>query len=93
MAQAPRDFWNHVIGEFKEKDHGHSFNFMMAEPNPFDMPHKVFVGPNGEYRYANVKKTVAHIVVDEDWFLNPVNGAVVEKWQISMRWQHDPKSW
>ena len=89
MAQAPREFWNQVVGEFREKEHGHSFNWTKAEENPFGMPHKVFVGPNGEYRFAKVLKTVAHIVVDEDWNTNPTNGAVVEKWQINVRWNHE----
>jgi len=48
-----------------------------------DYPHKVWVGGEGfcgmrGYRYANVKKTVAVIVVDEDEKGLPV----VEKWHI-----------
>ena len=48
-----------------------------------DYPHKVWVGGGGVcgmtgWRYANVRKTVAVIVVDEDEKGLPV----VEKWHI-----------
>jgi hypothetical protein len=48
-----------------------------------DYPHKVWVGGEGVcgmrgYRYANVRKTVAVIVVDEDEKGLPV----VEKWNL-----------
>ena len=76
------------IGVFVEKDTGNYFEY--SRNNEFtnqiwirDFPHKVWVGGEGVcgmtgYRYANVKKTVAYIVVDED----KVGLPVVEKWDL-----------
>ena len=76
------------IGMFVEKDTGNYFEYSVNdEPlsNSFgeDFPHKVWVGGEGfcgmrGWRYANVRKTVAVIVVDEDEFGLPVT----EKWYI-----------
>jgi len=76
------------IGVFVEKDTGNYFEYSVNdEPysNPLseDFPHKVWVGGGGVagmtgWRYANVKKTVAVIVVDEDEYGLPVT----EKWYI-----------
>jgi hypothetical protein len=38
---------------------------------------------DGSVRFANVKKTVAHVCVDEDDEGNPI----VEKWQIKHIWK------
>ena len=74
------------IGAFRERDTDNYFEFSANdEPMSFceDFPHKVWVGGRGVcgmtgWRYANVKKTVAYIVVDEDEYGLPV----VEKWYI-----------
>ena len=74
------------IGRFVEKDTGNYFEYSLNdEPMNFgeDFPHKVWVGGGGVagmtgWRYANVKKTVAYIVVDEGDLGQPV----VEKWDI-----------
>jgi hypothetical protein len=74
------------IGCFTEKEVGNYFEY---SENP-EMkegcevwccyPHVVWVGSVGDqgYRYANVKKTVAYIVTDEDEYGNPV----IEKWSL-----------
>lgn len=74
-----------ILGSFQEKEVGNHFSY--AE-NPekdsggfgsgFD--HIVFVNDSfgHGYRYANVKKTVAYVSVDEDEYGQPV----VEKWNI-----------
>jgi len=75
------------IGSFVEKDAGNTFEYSLNDDDPLyffmDYPHKVWVGGEGVcgmrgYRYANVRKTVAVIVVDEDDKGLPV----VEKWYI-----------
>ena len=74
------------IGCFVEKDTGNYFEYSNNdEPMNVgeDFPHKVWVGGEGVcgmwgYRFANVKKTVAYIAVDEDEFGLPV----VEKWYL-----------
>lgn len=81
------------IGAFVEKDAGNTFEYSVNDDpiNSFseDFPHKVWVGGGGVcgmtgYRFANVKKTVAVVVVDEDEFGLPV----VEKWQIKNHQQY-----
>lgn len=76
------------IGVFVEKDTGNYFEYSVNdEPysNPLaeDFPHKVWVGGGGVcgmtgWRFANVRKTVATIVVDEDEYGLPVT----EKWHL-----------
>jgi len=76
------------IGAFQERDTGNWFEFSVND-EPLsrslgeDFPHKVWVGGGGVagmtgWRYANVRKTVATIVVDEDEFGLPVT----EKWYL-----------
>ena len=72
------------IGVFVEKDVGNFFEYSHID-DPVsvceDFPHKVWVGGivnDQGWRYANVKKTVAYIVTDEDEFGLPV----IEKWDI-----------
>lgn len=71
------------IGCFTEKSIGNYFEYS-ENPDPIhlseDFPHVIWVGSVGDqgYRYANVKKTVAYICVDEDEFGLPV----VEKWSL-----------
>ena len=82
MALAPMNV-EPVLGEFVEKDFGNYFHY--SENNHCfldfhkDYPHIVWVGGIGQqYRYANVKKTVAYICVDE----NADGTPVIEKWQL-----------
>lgn len=74
------------IGVFVEKDRGNYFEYSDND-DPFhfckDFPHKVWVASgqianDSGYRYANVKKTVAYVCVDEDEFGLPV----IEKWEL-----------
>ena len=91
MARAPFDvttgIGEPVIGCFREVDTGNKFDYslndemILAPPahggKNIRFPHKVWVGPLGEYRYANVMKTCVHIITNETEF-----GWVVEKWNI-----------
>jgi|TARA_R110000764_G_scaffold69118_2_gene143201 hypothetical protein len=75
------------IGNFIEKDCGNNFEYSLNEEQDAyslslieNYPHKVWVG--GEriggdtgWRYANVKKTVAYVIVDED-----EGGPILERW-------------
>ena len=77
-----------LLGQFREKDHGHYFEY--AE-RPYDgtdfapsCPHVVFVG-DGERRVAKVLKTVAFIVVGEGADGKPV----VERWELTKHWNYD----
>ena len=83
-------YWIHTktpVGAFVEKDTGNTFEYSINEDEyvsenlvSFNYPHKVWVGglTNDQgWRYANVKKTVAYIVVDED-----ENGPITEKWNL-----------
>lgn len=73
------------IGQFVEKDTGNYFEYSLNDDdvdfiNKEHYPHKVWVGGEGVcgmsgYRYANVKKTVAYIIVDED-----EGGPILERW-------------
>jgi len=75
-------YWTHTvkpIGQFTEKEVGNYFEYSANDDDLRlceDFPHKVWVADG--YRYANVKKTVAYIVVDEDENGQPV----IEKWQL-----------
>jgi hypothetical protein len=67
-----------VLGCFREKDHGLTFEYAKRTdalfPDDFrpEFPHVVFVG-HGEVRLAKVLKTVLTMLVDEDW---------IDKWHI-----------
>lgn len=71
------------IGNFIEKEHGNNFEYSLNnEQDEYSKyyPHKVWVGSlqiggDSGWRYANVKKTVAYVIVDED-----EDGPVVERW-------------
>ena len=86
MSYAPTNTIKRVIGTFKNKEHGTSFDYEANTPNDswlpiVDYPHRVWVSSFFEdsgWRYANVKKTVAYIVLDEDEYGQPV----IEKWSI-----------
>ena len=82
-----------IAGYFTEKDYGKVFEYVDVDSADVFLaplahggrnvryPHKIFVGPLGETRYAFVKGSVAHVVTDETekrgypWF-------IVEKWNI-----------
>lgn len=74
-------YWTHAenqVGVFTECETGNHFEFSPNNDGNFfgnDFAHIVWV-LNG-YRYANVKKTVLEICIDED-----ENGPVVQKWHI-----------
>jgi len=80
-------FWTHTVapvGRFVEREVGNYFEYSVNDDD-FDFckefAHKVWVGGlvnDQGYRYANVKKTVAYVCVDEDDYGQPV----VEKWDI-----------
>ena len=77
-------FWTHTVapvGRFVEKEVGNYFEYSLNDDD-FDFckefAHKVWVGGlvnDQGYRYANVKKTVAYVIVDED-----AGGPVLERW-------------
>lgn len=72
---------NNVCGSFIEKDvrgrHWYEANDELDDmTNSWRFPHKLIT--NDGFRYANIKKTVAEIAIDEDEYGQPV----VEKWQI-----------
>lgn len=80
-------FCEKPIGCFVEKDTGRCFEYSVNdEPVDFahNYPHKLWVGGSGKgvagmwgWRYANVKKTVAYIITDED------DGVpIVERWYL-----------
>ena len=82
MALAPMNV-EPLLGEFVEKEFGHYFHYSVNDdmdmPDFAKYPHKVWVGGiDHQYRYAEVKKTVAYIVTDEDEYGKPV----IEKWLI-----------
>ena len=75
------------IGVFTEKDTGNYFEYShntleddYSSSIRKNYPHLVWVGGEGVcgmsgYRYAQVKKTVAYIIVDED-----AGGPILERW-------------
>jgi hypothetical protein len=87
MAYAPIREIKNVIGTFKHKGYDTSFDYVINSPEDswlpvVNYPHRVWVCNNpiaeSGWRYANVKKTVVDIVVDEDAYGQPI----IEKWSI-----------
>ena len=81
---------NKAIGQFEEKQFGHYFEYRLSEgkaPLQGDyglmhgLLHEVAMG-DGSVRFANVKKTVAYICIDEDDTGKPI----MEKWAIKTIW-------
>jgi len=81
--------YKRILGAFIERESGNTFEFSAAKPSelvgnaesPYPFPGyevKVWVGPDANFRWADVKKTVAYIVVDEDAAGNPIT----QKWDI-----------
>lgn len=75
---------NEVAGQFVEAECKNTFEFSFAHADaPWsDFSNLVWVGDTT--RWARVRKTVAHVVVDEDADGNPV----VETWKVRMRWDN-----
>jgi len=81
-------YWTHTkdpIGCFVEKEIGNYFEYSINDEPTIshlgeDFPHKVWVGDvvGQGFRYANVKKTVAYVCIDQDEFGLPV----IERWFI-----------
>lgn len=70
-----------ILGGFVEKDFENFFEFtdLNGHPSPFPgYEHRVFVGDQGQTRFARVLKTVAYIVTDEGDDGSPIT----EKWNI-----------
>lgn len=86
-----------VLGQFREADHGHTFeyadratggeDYLIPDPQwgVKEFPHLLYVGPNGQTRYARVLKTVAYVVVDEGDRGVPVT----EKWSLRGHKEYD----
>lgn len=69
-----------VLGQFKEKDHKNHFDYSKhdnAWAKKHNLPHAIHVGKD-QVRYGHVKKSVAHVAVDE----NPNGSPKLEKWNI-----------
>lgn len=82
MAFAPlyNEFKGNIVkGQFREKVFGKLFEFGDTELSPFEGFNQLVCVADHSYRYCNIKKTVAYIVVDEDDNGNPV----VQKWNIN----------
>lgn len=82
---------NKAIGAFREKDFDKLFEYRLSEGNtPLQLNlfkdlgfiHEIAMS-DGSVRFANVKKTVAYVVIDEDINSQPI----IEKWQIKQIWQ------
>jgi hypothetical protein len=84
-----------LLGDFREADEGHWFEYAVRPTHPYtfapadfapDCPHIVYM--NESYRFARVLKTVAWICVDEDETGQPV----YEKWSLKKH-NHYDTSW
>lgn len=87
MAYSPSSLnYEKVSGLFIEKEFGKRFEYTNDEKivTMWDRMNgcefRVFVGPLGETRPANILKTVAYVMVDED---------KVEKWNIKHEWRRE----
>lgn len=81
MSFAPlyNEFKDNIVkGQFREKVFGKVFQFGDTELSPFEGFTQLICVADYSYRYCNIKKTVAYIVVDEDDYGNPI----VQKWNI-----------
>ena len=64
-----------LLGSFVEAEFGHTFEYRVRQDKTNyrpDLPHLIYVGDN-QTRFANVLKTVAYVLCDED---------DVQKWAI-----------
>ncbi len=68
-----------LLGNFIECDFENLFEYSEAANSPFEgFDQQIYVGNNGETRFAKILKTVAYIVIDE----GDDGAAITEKWQI-----------
>lgn len=91
MACAPASV--KTFGYFTEAEFGKVFDYVNLPSDEVFLsplahggknvrfPHKIFVGPNSETRYAYVKNSVAHVVTDE-YVVDGEAHYIVEKWNI-----------
>ena len=87
-----------ILGCFREKEFDNFFEFSEAPKNKTysiafpEFKHLVWVGPSlvsgTEFRHAKVLKTVAYVIVDEDFEGNPV----IEKWSIKNFEKYEKRS-
>ena len=81
-----------IIGRFNEKGEGNMFEYSENREDFYkSYPHKVWVTTpwhmDSGWRFANVKKTVAYILTNDE------NGEdVVEKWYIKKNVKYTPPS-
>lgn len=72
-----------ILGCFVKVECGNLFEYSKArdtDPLSFpDHPHKVWVGPHDNFRWARVLKTVAYVVVNEADDGTPI----VDRWRIN----------
>lgn len=67
------------IGEFREISKGNYFTYRKTDdPWAIEQGYPFIIDVLDGVRFANVKKTVAYVVVDED----EAGAPVVEKWSI-----------
>lgn len=87
---------NNACGEFKIVEFGTHFEYRVSKGNAEGQGdwglkngfmHEIAVC-DGSVRFANVKKTVAYVAVDEDDEGNPV----IEKWLIKHTWMKPERS-
>ncbi len=84
-----------LLGQFREKEYGHIFEYAKRPDNHLDdpfgdfapeYPHVIYTG--GELRCARVLSTVAHVVLDE-----AIDGSpVVVRWRIGSHKRY-PTDW
>ena len=81
MGLATMENWETVIGSFVEKSAGKTHEYSLIGDDGLlwmgeEYPHKLWTLDG--FRYANIKKTVAYIAIDEDAYGKPI----FEKWDI-----------
>ena len=82
-----KEFYS-ATGEFKEKKFGHCFEYRptfdsWAKSKGFEFE---LAAGDGSVRYANIKKTVAYVCIDESDDGTPIT----EKWSIKTLWVKMP---
>lgn len=71
-----------ILGSFRETEYKNYFEYAENNTGLFpEYPHIVYIGGDCGYRFANVKKTVAYILIDE---------SIDDKWKIQQHRQYYP---
>jgi hypothetical protein len=87
MSLAPSSIaLNSVLGCFNHAETGACFEYIPSDKaweEADAYPHMICLDGGKQVRYANVFKTVAYVVTDEDGNGQPV----VEKWHIRHQWK------